>query len=221
MPTAFSRSVKVFVDQNLSPSAQSQQLADVAKQGVADLISSGQASPRYERFVDGTEGASEDSVRPLGTIVYIFEYLGDVVSYALGFLTTRSPVRTGRYRDSFFVAVNGRAIPAAAFDAASLDVGSEIIIYNTQPYNRKVDVQIAGNKRLSFSVPAGIWDDCAQSVKSRFGNTVTAKRLSNVDFPGKYTLRQRQMRTDRPHQVLRGIGEAIQSPGLSITALGL
>lgn len=221
MPTAFSRSVKVFIDQNLTPKAQSAHLAKTARAGVAELISSGRASPRYEVAVDGRLGASEEQVKPLGTISYTFEYLGDVVSFAIGFLMARSPVLTGAYRDSFFIGVNGQNIPARTFDASQLPVGAEIFIYNKTPYSRKVDVQLIGFRKLSFSVPAGIFDDCRQAVNSRFGNIVSVKRVSNIDFPGKYALRQRQMRpAPRQHLVLRGAGELVESPGLLITLRG-
>lgn len=219
MPTAFSRSVRVFIDQNLAPVAQSAALASVARAGVASLVASGNASSRYTTFVDGAAGASEDSVKPSGTIAYVFEYLGDVVSFAIGFLINRSPVRSGKYRDSFFVSVNGRPIAAADFDATLIPIGAEIFIYNSQPYSRKIDVQTVGKRRLTFSVPPGLFADCAQAIRARFGNSVTAQRVYNVDFPGKYSLRQRQMRpAPRAHLILRGVGELVESPGLMIVA---
>src|SRR4051812_41346194 len=108
MPTAFSRSVKVFIDQNLAPAAQSAFLANTARKGVAELIATKRAPPRYDRFVDGREGASEDSVKPDGNITYVFEYLNDVIEFSIDYLMKRAPEKTGNYKKNFFLSVDGR-----------------------------------------------------------------------------------------------------------------
>lgn len=222
MPNAFSRSTKVFIDSSLSPKAQSEFLAKVAKQGVADLIATKRAPPRYDRFVDGKKDAPEETVKPSGTISYVFEYLNDVIAFSIGYLRTRSPVRKGKYRDSFYVSVNGKAILATDFEGTDIGTSSEIIIYNSQPYARKVDVQLVGYKKLHFSTPADMFPECVQAVKSRFGNLVNVSRIRNVSFPGKYTLRRRQMRPrPRQHLVLRHVGEPVETPGMVITLRGV
>ena len=87
------RLVTVMVAQGISPEARSKVLAAAARDGVAELIQTGAASPKFVRFVDGVQGASEDAVRPDGTIAYRFSYLGEVVAFAVAFLQARSPVR--------------------------------------------------------------------------------------------------------------------------------
>ena len=62
--SAFTRSVQVFISSSLSPAAQSARLAAVARQGLADLIASGQAPSRHTTIVDGVEGRSEDGAVP-------------------------------------------------------------------------------------------------------------------------------------------------------------
>lgn len=219
MVNAFALSTRVFIDRALSPKVQSEYLANFAKTDVAKLIASGRASEQYDRYVDGNEGAPEEAVKPNGIIAYIFGGTGKVVVYALGFLIGRSPHLTGRYQDSFVVNVGGDHIPAAEFDPELVPINTDVIIYNKQPYSRKIDVQLVGQKRLHFSTAPNLFADAQQAVRSRFGNSVMAKRLYNVDFPGKYALRQRQMRPKpRQHLIRRGVGELVESPGLLITA---
>lgn len=212
---AFTRTVEVFIQQSLAPAAQSRLLAETAKAGVAELIRSRQASPRYTRYVNGVEGAPEDSVKPDGNIVYQFSYLGEVVAYALSFLVQRSPVGDGRgpktfyplpYRNSFVVAVDGKPIPMQQLEFDSIDA-DEVMIYNRQPYSRKVDVQLVGKKRLRFTVPPHLFDDCAQSLKRRFGNFIDDYRVYTIDGGGTlYTLKTGQR-----------MGLQVNSPALIIT----
>lgn len=181
------RIVSVAVEQGASPQVRSATLAAAARAGVAELIRSGQAAPKYTRFVDGTEGASEDQVRPDGTIAYRFSYMGEVVQFALDTIRERSPVGTGRYRDSFMVSVNGRPIKAMSVNPEHVPDDAEIFIYNTQPYSRKLDVQVAGGRKLRISVSPGMFDDTARAVNARFGNYIRASRRYTLQFPGQKT----------------------------------
>jgi hypothetical protein len=112
-------------------------------------------------------------------------------------------VRSGNFRASFYVGVDGRFVPAASFNPESVPYDAEIVIGNTQPYSRKIDVQFDGERPLSFSVPAGMFDDCARAVTRQFGRTVIAKRVYSLSFPGQWTLRRGGHR-----------GESVQSPAV-------
>lgn len=218
----FRRSVDVFLSRALSPEAQSAALARVARAGVADLVASGRAPPRYRTFVDGREGRDESTVRPDGVIAYVFDRMPEIAAFALAFLRERSPVgggEDGHYRDSFWFGLDGRFVPAERFNPKTMGPVSEVIIGNTRPFNRKVDVQTVGRRTLRFSVPAGLYDDAAAAVRGRFGNSVTAKRVYNMRFPGQYRLQQTQFRTGtRSHNVRRWAGTLVESPAIVITA---
>lgn len=207
---AFRQQTRVFVDRELSAAARAARLADYARESVAALIAEGRASRDYTRFVDGREGAPESSVDGnRGVISYLFSYVAEAAVFALSFLRARCPVGTGRYRDSFVVAVNGRPIPAAALNPANIPPGAEICIYNSQPYSRKIDVQMAGKTRLRFSVPPGEFDDAARAVRQRFGNTMDARRVYNLNIPGQYILKRGA-----------NAGSPVQSPALILSPLG-
>ncbi|MBP2229668.1 hypothetical protein J2847_002967 [Azospirillum agricola] len=242
---AFNERLRVFADRTLSPAAQSRRLAEIAIAERDRLIASGRASRRYRRWVDGVEGAPETAVRPAdgGRIVYRFSVLGAVCTFALSFLISRSPPRssaplnpatgkTAHYRDGFYFGIKdsasphsgrgdsgGRFVPAAQFNPAALSPSvTEIIIGNTQPYSRKVDVQLVGGASLSFQVPAGLFDDAVRAIRSRWGDVVEVKRVYTMDFPGQYRLKSRQVWTTGKHKGLsRGReGTRVESPALII-----
>lgn len=178
-----SQAINVMIADGLTPLARSMFLAEVAKQGVEDLILAGRATPKYRRFVDGIEGIPEEAVSADGTILYRFSYLGEIVAFIVAFLRARSPVRSGRYRDSFMVSVNGDAYTADGFDPDMLQPSDDVFIYNKLPYSRKIDVQLIGNKKLTFSRPPGLFDDAVSAVNRQFGNMVKCRRLYTVRHP--------------------------------------
>ncbi|MBC9176761.1 HK97 gp10 family phage protein [Pseudoroseomonas ludipueritiae] len=234
--SAFSRQVNAFVSRNLSPAEQSKILARVAREGRDELIRSGRASPSYRTFVDGREGADEASVKPDGAIVYRFSVIGEAAAFAMAYLRARSPVRGGKFRDSWIYAIgaegytsgpargtyhNGAKVAASfnagsaagariirqgSFDPQKVGAGvGEILITNLQPYERLQDVQLAGNRRLRFSVPPNMVDDAAVAVRRRFP-TLDARRVYTVHFPGQYILKTGQK-----------AGRPVENPALVIS----
>ena len=220
---AFRQQIKLFTDNTLSPEARSARLARVARAALTDLQSTGRAGPTYRLFVDGQPATTEATVRGDGTgdILYSFSYIADAILFALDFLRARAPVRSGKYAASWYIGVDGRFVPAASFSPDSVPPTAEIVIGNTQPYNRKVDVQRNGTRPLHFSVPPGEYDDCVAALKQRFGNTMTAKRVYDYNFPGKYRLRNHQVRKSglRAGAIVRRAGDAGQSPAIVINPI--
>lgn len=213
--SAFRRQVDVFVARSLAPEARSRILAETARKGVAELVRSGRAPPDYRRYVDGVPEAPEHAVRPEGVIVYRFHHMAEVVAFALAYLRQRAPrsaASNGNYDrqafvDSFYLGLDGRFVPAGRFAPARMGPVSEVVIGNTRPYNRLVDVQMRGGQRVRFSVPADIYRDCYAQIDRRFGNHVTTRRVASMTFPGQYVLRRG-----------RRAGRRVESPALVITA---
>lgn len=209
--TAFRQQIQVFIDANLSPAARSNILADAARTGLAGLISSGRAPPTYQTFVDGKRDDDDEShVRGTGggTILYQFSAQAEAAAFALGYLRARAPGRSGTFRNSFYLGINGRFVPAAQFDPAQVPSGAEITIGNTRPQSRKIDVQMDGERVLHFSVPAGLFDDCAAAVRRQFGGLVIARRISTLRFPGQYNIARG-----------KNAGSAVDSPAVVLTAV--
>jgi hypothetical protein len=154
---SFSRSVKLFISQIFTPQAQSAALANYARADVARLQNQRRAPLDYTIFVDGRENAAPETVKPQGTIIYRFNGLAEAVAFALGFCIARSPFRTGRYRKSWFVLVDGRAWSA---DFRDIPAGSEVYVVNTQPYHRKLEMS-SGLQRSTTKL-------CVDALRKRF-----------------------------------------------------
>jgi hypothetical protein len=220
---AFRQQITAYIDTNLGPAARSARLARVAQTALASLQAVGRASHTYRLAVDGRPAADESVVRGDGTgrILYSFSYLPEAVEFALDFLRARAPVRSGLYARSWYIIVGDKFTLASQISLADIPPTAEIIIGNTQPYNRKVDVQRNGARPLRFSVPPGEYDDCVAALKQRFGNTMQAKRVYDYNFPGKYLLRNHQVRKSgrRAGAIVRRAGDAGQSPAIILSPI--
>jgi hypothetical protein len=202
--SAFRRQVSVFIDRNLTPAAQSSLLARTAIEGRQDLIRTGRAPDSYRTIVDGREGVPEAQVKPQGMIVYRFNLLGEAAVFALAFLRARSPVKSGAFRESFWVAVDGRPFSQKTFDPEKVGAAKELILYNLAPYSRRVQVQFDGGRRLRFSVPPDMFGDALVAVRRRFP-TLVVSQLYRIRAPGLYVLKNG-----------RRAGKVVDSPALVI-----
>lgn len=203
MSATFVHQIEIFAREHASPEAVSRAIAKAAREGTAELIATGRASPRFTRYVDGQEGVAPEAVRPNGVIIDVFETMGEIISFALGYLRKRAP--GSDFQEAFFLGLDGKMVPASAFNPNTLGPVETVFIGNSLPYNRLVDVQLAGTQKVRWSVPDDMYRDCAQAIDRRFGNTVNAYRNYNIDFPNKYRLLTGPRR-----------GKPVQSPALMI-----
>lgn len=103
-------------------------------------------------------------------IVYRFLDMQGIVDYALQVLMEKSPIGSsgdkhpGLYRDSHMVFLNGHVTK----DVSGYRAGDTIDISNPVPYSRKIE---AGRGKMN--VPGHVYEDAAQLVKSRYGNSVS------------------------------------------------
>lgn len=224
-PRAFRQQVNLLVARNLSPQAMSARLAQFAKSELKRVQAAG-ASPDYRRYVDGVRDAPEESVKPGGAIVYRFNLMAQAAALAVAELRKRAPVGKGpinprkavqrRYKDSFFLGLNGKFVMASDFNPRTANSLSNVVVGNVQPYSRKADVQFVGNRQLNYSVEPQFFEAAARVVRSRFPN-LDVKRVYSVTFPGQYKLQQRQMRTGKQsHRIKRHTGELVESPSIII-----
>lgn len=172
----------------ISPQNIARELALFAQSELAASIASGEGSPIYDRYVNGIKDAPESAVVPPGPIVYDFIWWQEIVEYALQHLVERSPVRSGGYKQSWFVLADGSPVS----DARDIPIGATVTIVNDQPYARKIDVG-----HMHMSVPPFLIEEARQAVMRIFGNIITARR-SLVDLPNAYTLKGYFRRGVRP-----------------------
>lgn len=155
-------SVSFSVARQATEEATKRLFVKTAKARHAEVMRTEPRPVRFTRNVDGREGASEESVRPDGVITYIYPRLDAVVQYALEVLFDLSPVLSGEYRNSHTLFVEG----AAARDLKGWS-GGEIVISNTVPYARKIELGV-----MKMRVPGSsrVYDMAEREVRARYGN---------------------------------------------------
>lgn len=170
--------------QNIAP-----ELARFARQSLSEAIQSGEGTENYTKYVNGREGAAEETVVSPGPIVYDFIWWREIVEFAIQSAVERSPERSGDYKKSWFIMTPGGVVKS--WDA--LSINDTVILTNNQPYHRKIDVG-----HMQMSVPPGVVEDVRRMVLGRFGNIITAKRTL-IPLPGGYVLKGVFRRGYRPY----------------------
>lgn len=149
-----------------------------ARQSVQELQRERRAPKLYRRTVGGQFDQAEALPVLPGPINYRFDWIREATQFALDELIRLSPVRTGRYRRSFLVVANGRAM-----DPREIPAGAEVDIVNTQPYSRKIQVGAAG-----FTAFRDLFEKAKRSVKREYAGLANA-RVTFKNLDGGYLLK--------------------------------
>ena len=164
---------------DLSPQSIAKELASLARSSLSDVIRSGEGSERYDRYVNGHFGADENTVVAPGPILYDFHWWNEIIEYAISVLQDRSPVLSGLFKSSWMAMIDG----AVTTDYADIPIAATVMIVNTQPYARKIEV---GHTKMS--VPHGVAEDSVLVVRRRFGNVAEIKKTMTT-IPNGYILK--------------------------------
>ncbi|KUL94322.1 hypothetical protein DK26_15015 [Bosea sp. WAO] len=173
---------------DLAPAAINQELAKFARGALRDAIAGGEASSIYTKYVNGREGAEEETVEAPGPIVYDFSYWQPILAFTLAELEKRSPRRSGDYIASHVVMAGSQVMRADAEIAA----GEEVSVVATVPYARKIE---SGFQRVSTG--EAVFQDVRRKVQSQFGRAVDV-RFRMVYIPNGYVLKGRFRRGYKP-----------------------
>ncbi|EHM00527.1 hypothetical protein HMPREF9946_02567 [Acetobacteraceae bacterium AT-5844] len=211
-PQQFNRALAIQIERDLAPAEITRRFVEGARRDVQRRIATGEVPRQFIRYIDGQAHAEDSAAKPESVILYRFNALAEAARLALLELYRRAPVWSGAYRRSFFLGISrdgggGRYIPAADFSPRTMSAdATEIIIGNTQPYNRKVDVQREGQRALKFSVPPNLYGESAAVVRRRFP-AVNVRAVYSVDFPNQYVLKTGPR-----------AGKRVHSPAIILTA---
>lgn len=163
------REVGLIIDELLTPDARRKQLADMARQFLAEADEANRQAlgqvPKSKTFVDGSQGASLDSVRPDGTIVREYDLVLGVLQFIALELRSVSPVRSGRYQKSHTLFADSAEVPSDA----PIPEANEYVFLSDVPYARKIEGQ-AGKKPQSPMAPKGVYEITAAKASKKYGN---------------------------------------------------
>ena len=170
--------------------------------------------PMVRIETDNRPVTSEEQVKPFGLIVYRFDRMMEVASFALREAEEASPVRSGRYKRSWFLMLGTQEIGLDKIPAKAT-----IILTNDQPYSRKINVGAKGFEK--YMVPSGIVERVRQKVRQRYGSVVTAS-VQYIQFPGGGHVLTKSLRSKRSNGRRGGFrSDSMKSMAITYPALVL
>jgi hypothetical protein len=159
------KDVQALLEELTDPKAQSLALAEFARDEIEDAKATNRQAlgytPAVDIYVDGTKGASLESVRPRGVIVADFALVDEVLVYIDDQLKMHSPVLTGRYRASHLLFADGNQVSDPEL---SIPQASEYVFVNAVPYARKIE------RGSSSQAPDGVYQVVAVLAQRKFRN---------------------------------------------------
>lgn len=159
-----------------------QALAEVVQEELDRVVREDRPSG-YEQSIDGVAGKAIAEIEPFGRAVFRFSYHVEIIAFALEILRALSPVKSGDYKHSHDVFINGEQTS----DFRSVPYGATIAIASTLPYARRLEVPTKwrkgpnkGQKRgwsLQAQVPQpsdSIYKHAVATLNRRYGNIMKA-----------------------------------------------
>lgn len=160
--------IKLFMDQAISPAAQSKVFAAFVKGGISAASDANRkagvtAAPVVT--VDGRKGASIDDVRPNGAVVAEWQILTPALLWIWGALRDSSPRLSGKYRDGHMLTCDGREI--AWGDA--IPSARDYVFSNVEPYAHRIEIgKTRSGRDFEVRVPNRIYQRIAVRAAAAF-----------------------------------------------------
>lgn len=138
-------------------------LVDTAKREHARIMNTDPRPTKFTRTVDGRKGASEETVKPDGIIVYDYPRMNELIMVAMQTLFDLSPVLSGDYRNAHTIYVGGDPVS----NLADWDGSSEVVILNHVAYARKIEL---GKMRMRVPGTDHVYEQAEYILQQRYGN---------------------------------------------------
>jgi len=161
-----------------------------------DRVLHGRPKPSsYRQIVDGVEGASLESVRPDGVIVFAWHYLAEVVEATLAMLAQAAPVDSGNFLEQIAVFVDDQEVVRGAksglFALPDLGPDSVVKIVATTPYSRRLEVgKRKDGSKFVLRAEYRFVEKTTIAARSLYKELATFEYLM-VDLQGAYQLARR------------------------------
>lgn len=158
------KDVRVFFEKHASPAPRSRALETVARAELKKAQDhNGRALgrvPMHDTFVDGQETTNLSRVKPDGEIRFEFDVMPEVFAVIGELLVLNSPVKSGRYRESFVFFADGEPVDPGQ----PVPPADEYVFTNIQPYARRIE------RGWSEQTPEGVFQVVVAMVATRYRN---------------------------------------------------
>lgn len=166
----------VLVAAGLTPAGQAKNFQQAAREELAKGQDRNRGAlgyvPPHSTTVDQSRGASIESAKADSTIVFEFQLIETALAQIGETLVRHSPVRSGRFQDSWMLFADGFAVEPGKLP----NDAEEWAFINSEPYARKIE------RGLSPQAPEGVADAVAGLARRRWGNIANI-RFSFRSFP--------------------------------------
>lgn len=191
---------------DLSPDAFRKWHAQTARKELARVLSEEKDKPTVTRLVDGRVGVPEEAVKYGGIIRYEFARSSRIARDALELARQLSPVKSGAYKNSWFLMVDGKEVKTPPKDAKT------ITLTNDQPYHRKLEMTVnsaGGRTKTSFRRDPGIVRNVELQLIRKYGDTFAAD-IKFIELAGGYVLKgtrpkSRMVRDGKTGEMIRRV----------------
>jgi hypothetical protein len=179
--------LQVIVSNMLSPQERSEAVAKFARGQIADADSTNTMVlgrlPVKKVTVDGRLNGALESVNPDdGFIVAEWELTTSVLQWIGKTLIERSPVVSGKYRDSHTLFADGTEVLLTD----KIPPANEYTFLNPLPYARKIEIgKTKEGRAFVVQVPNMIYERTAEDAKARFGNAAVIKFVYAAPIGGR------------------------------------
>jgi hypothetical protein len=169
-----------------SPAGRSAVAAEYARQAIAEVDAANRSVlgriPPAAVTVDGRRGVDLERINPdHGVIAADWAVVSDVLVWIGETLRQRSPVLSGRYRDSHTLFADGVEVEIGG----TVPQAAEYVFLNPLPYARKIEIGTTRSGRaFVIQVPNRIYERTAADAQARFGNVATIKDVYRAPFAG-------------------------------------
>lgn len=177
---SISRDIDLIIDEMLSPEAQAKAFAVAAREARDEAQAINRSAlgrdAEFETIVDGRVGASEDTAKVPGRIVYDFDLGNQVLTSIYEMLLSTAPIESGDYRKSIRIYVDGVEV---SYAPDQIEGAEEVVFTTVSPYARKLEGAAATKdnpkRYISPQAPDGVFQAVALLARKRFGNIANVK----------------------------------------------
>ena len=187
-------------------------------------ISARQGPP--EQVFANRPGNPIQNVTLPGPIVAIFDSRRRIAMEALQFLRDASPVKSGRYRNSHMILLNGTQVSDLP---ASLKATDRITIVNPVPYARRIEIgKTEAGRDFVLQVPNRIYERVTKSKLMPKYRNVAKIRFGYIELSGaanikgklsaSYAVKNKSGRTVQRKR-RQQVGKPVQAPAIFIDSI--
>lgn len=162
-------------------------LIETAKREHGAIMKAAPQPKSFVRTVDGKVNAPESAVKADGRIEYHYHRMDEFVQAAMELLFDLSPVLSGEYRNNHQIFTGGVAVT----NLSQWDGRSEIIITNTMPYARKIEI---GKMKMRVAETDHVYQQAQFLLSRRFANQVRIRFTYHALAGGVAASRSAQLR---------------------------